>query len=783
MTFFHPLAVAFIGITAVVSAAAAAPRTPSNHPPISGLSPEQLRAFASNLNCPYAAEWLTKGPERASRDIAERQNARARARARRRVEELLPEEIAGSCTYDNPWTSSDACMEFRGTAWTVEQMTSKCAEQANGDGGTLSIGSEASNYCAMPASGEKLAGWCVTKTDAGGTMVVASPMTMSGDMSCAAVGGACTSFAGGDAFVNDGACASSDEEKDAGKEWTADAVGGGGMFNPPAAGAAGGSDGITCEIAPGPAGAAHQAPFSSGYRSACPGTPTESSPYQWPLRWTADVESKSVSYTSDTTTYVSKSKVWYRLDKNWKRMDSYRQKGVVPFFSRSTEDDDFVDKTERRTMIHRGGKMWFLTYNNDTLGDDVSNIKDCGWLDLSIVGNIRPDWYLDARGGATDAQYIGNQHVYYPGADGVAVDGNGDLEELTVGSPRLVKQWRKKDFASQYFTMSMKEHTGDDGIHWPLILNIPGEGFGDDMLQFYSNQELLSEDFIEPFLLDEAFEAAGGQCIDLRPEGRGERPEMDYVPSNLEIDDSFWSTNVWTGSPVWEPPPKDGEDFADSASAIVGDLATTDAGPSTVVTSCYDESSKAVELSITYSDLTAGSDGSVPWLGLSFRKDEQCVMTPRDGSDAEVALVLTDEFGALSPLHFMMAPSTKGAGMAAGRNTLGYTPLEDKGEYTDVKVTHSDEKDSVTLKFSKAMDSAPEIMHLTYAIGSSSTFGYHNTRTCFDVEAFPACPSGDGSSASAAGMESSGAVSSYSAMFGLASAMLVVGVAAFASIN
>lgn len=99
-------------------------------------------------------------------------------------------------------------------------------------------------------------------------------------------------------------------------------------------------------------------------------------------------------------------------------------------------------------------------------------------INLQIIGNIRPDWFLDGRGDSTDTQYLGNQHVFY----------NEDL-------PKLVKQWRKKDFASQYFTMSIMENNPskmaengtetnpEDTIKWPLILNIPGEGFGDDMLQ------------------------------------------------------------------------------------------------------------------------------------------------------------------------------------------------------------------------------------------------------------------------------------------------------------
>merc|ERR1712032_1358686 len=87
--------------------------------------------------------------------------------------------------------------------------------------------------------------------------------------------------------------------------------------------------------------------------------------------------------------------------------------------------------------------MYFITWKNDTdirPGEtDPTLIEDCTMMDLMVVGNIRPDWFLDDRGDDTDVQYIGDQHVYYA---------DGDL-------PKLVKQWRKKDFASQYFVMSM----------------------------------------------------------------------------------------------------------------------------------------------------------------------------------------------------------------------------------------------------------------------------------------------------------------------------------------
>merc|ERR1719313_2197695 len=101
---------------------------------------------------------------------------------------------------------------------------------------------------------------------------------------------------------------------------------------------------------------------------------------------------------------------------------------------------------------------------------------------------------MDDRGSATDVQYIGDSHVYY--RDHI----------------KLVKQWRKKDFANQYFTMSMQRLPGEDGVHWPLILNVPGEGFGDDFLQHYWDHELLNESTEDPFLLEQAYEAAGGSC-------------------------------------------------------------------------------------------------------------------------------------------------------------------------------------------------------------------------------------------------------------------------------
>jgi hypothetical protein len=86
---------------------------------------------------------------------------------------------------------------------------------------------------------------------------------------------------------------------------------------------------MKCILAPGAIGAAHQAGFSKGYSASCPGTPAQESPYMWPLKWSADVESKSMAYGSDDIVFNSRGKTFYMLDKNMKRSDTTYQYGKL----------------------------------------------------------------------------------------------------------------------------------------------------------------------------------------------------------------------------------------------------------------------------------------------------------------------------------------------------------------------------------------------------------------------------------------------------------------------
>ena len=518
----------------------------------------------------------------------------------------------------------------------------------------------------------------------------------------------------------------------------------------------------------------------------------------WPMAWSADVDTQSMEFGSDDVVFHNQGRVFYRLDKNWKRSDTTYSKGTRrgvgqgPCDNPDTEkmedgviackiDIDVDAGTAMTTMIHRGSKMYFITWKNDTDTDvkvgetDPSKIDECNYLDLMVIGNIRPDWFLDDRGDDTDVQYLGDQHAYY-------TDGNNNVV------PRLVKQWRKKDFASQYFTMSvagnppnkMKNQTEpiEDSIHWPLILNIPGEGFGDDMLQVYKNHSLLTDDDDAIFELVENLEASGGSCPLISSmggengfEGDGDvqigPPTTDVqIPSNLEVDPNSWFTNVYTFSPVWKAPMKQVDDTS-AASGGGGGVAVTEEGR-VRVESCYDPSTKSVELSVEFMNIEpiAASNGSqLPWMSLGYRIDEVCSMNPPDGSDSKIIMVNQ------SPIQKL--PKAYAGSLSAAAQRLDMTaitsiydsfwPLEKTTGYSDVSLStpmlsssgdassmiqrsadgdnsnSSNNNDSVTLKFKQQFDEKPQVMHLMYAIGMSAQLGIHTSRSCFDVVEFPTC--------------------------------------------
>jgi len=253
-----------------------------------------------------------------------------------------------------------------------------------------------------------------------------------------------------------------------------------------------------CAVASGFPGGAHQDAASPGYSRNCSGTPAQASPYMWPMDFSLVDESTVMNFDSDEPVAHFVQKTSYLLSKNWKRSDVVE--GKEPGRPGSHAPD-----MELTTVLHRNENLVFLQWTNGTDFTDVSQISSCMTQRVNGVGNIRPDWFLDSRPYSSPdiaSQYLGNQHIIHD------------------GKPTLVKQWRKSDFAENYFVMSMQEHAGTDGIRWPLQIAIPGEAAGPDTLRVMTQHKLLdanNDEVLRMFLIDQEYMAAGGVCKSRSP--------------------------------------------------------------------------------------------------------------------------------------------------------------------------------------------------------------------------------------------------------------------------
>ena len=195
----------------------------SSHPKLPLLHPK----FHSHINCPYADEWLTKGPEQAAINLGLKDDTNHR---------VLEDAVMGRCTYTNPF-SGDSCTEFRGSGWTTDAMAEQCSQESSGS----FMGRQG---C---ASDNNTAGYCV-KSVADDTyeynMLVLTDMA-----DCAGNKMACETFVGGSFKATHG-CAGEVSDSGAG--------------NPFDFGSFGSNEPSTCGIAPGAIGAAHQNAFSAG---------------------------------------------------------------------------------------------------------------------------------------------------------------------------------------------------------------------------------------------------------------------------------------------------------------------------------------------------------------------------------------------------------------------------------------------------------------------------------------------------------------------------------------
>lgn len=204
-----------IVVVGVDGTASTGSELPPNHPPTMQMHPT-LAKFSSQLRCPYAQEWLTKGAHKAAIDLGltsssssssskdkiddshndanafkhQNENLNNRRRVLQEAEAEGTIVVMGSCSFNNQWTG-ETCMQFRGEGlWTADSMLERCNVEPNS--------SWSKEDCPTPSADQ--AGWCV-KVVAGGTdnnnAIEATSMMITAMSDCSGNKMACETFIGG----------------------------------------------------------------------------------------------------------------------------------------------------------------------------------------------------------------------------------------------------------------------------------------------------------------------------------------------------------------------------------------------------------------------------------------------------------------------------------------------------------------------------------------------------------------------------------------------------------
>jgi len=636
-------------------------------------------------NCPYSALWLRHGPKKAAEILAKRGYGEHEEHfSGRKLAETAPAIGYGTCVYENPFAGTTDCVQLTGGGFTDASAKTACDNMMGG----MAQGVLAKGTRCFASSYDNLAGHCYTVE---GATAQAMPMLTSPMMStCDQVADACKTWSRGN-FVFAGKCAEG-------------ATGSATAHNhaPTANGAptAAPRPQPACKIAPGPMGAAHQHAQARGYPSNCDDAPAKNSKYQLPSRWKASHHSISLPFDDnrEDTYYTTTGTVYYDFSKNYKRADTFETTGNVPFGFNGPADDWTGRKSS--TMLHRGDKMFFINYMKD-------GTATCTYLDM-IVGNIRPDWYMDNRGAATSVQFLGNQHIYPMNSSGAR--------------PTLVKQWRKKDFADMYFVMSVANEPDKDGVHWPIQMNVPGEGFGPDGLQSYWNHEQFGEEEVDAiFFVDRDLDCKPHSYGEMEGEGGGGPPDMGEkeIPSKLNVDEAGWFELEYTASPQ-------GPSLARAMFAAQGKSGAKDAKPTRpgFVDLSGQGSLQVCKQSSGKVHVTANFPSASGWGAVGIRPSERCRMVPATAH-------VTHKLGGDSDwsVHTGDLSNDMRSGSSAGF-------VANAKVAQGVEVVRAD--GGLVMSFTTDAPTGDEI-HFSFALGKSAEMSYHSSRGCASVGNIPTC--------------------------------------------
>jgi len=653
-----------------------------------------------DANCPYSALWMKHGPTKAA-EILNEKHGRADIMSKaphgkkfKALSNKSPPVGFGTCEYENPFSQSKDCVQLSGPKWNAASAKAYCDSAMMGMAkGKLTEGATCSQ-----SSSASLAGYCYTK-EGDFTEVMPMQVNPASPMmgTCGAVANGCTGWTQG-RFEYAGRC------NDDGTMKPADAN----VVQPNSAPAPA-KKLPPCSIAPGPMGAAHQHASSQGYRFDCEEAPGRESPFMWPLRYQAKYETESLPVKSTgRKPFKTTGTVYYDFSRNWKRQDSILSEGgTLPFMSNN-------ELSRNSTMLHRGSDMVFLNHwGNGT--------TTCYKMDMGVIGNVRPDWFMDNRGAATSTQYLGNQHLFHRG-------------EAT-----LVKQWRKKDFADMYFVMSMAaEPDNKTGVHWPLQRNDPGEGFGDDAVHSFYDHKLLTEEDEDIFLVDQKYDCPlkSGSETDGPPVAGLDEEE----PSHLNVDETGWFEFEYTYSPSGPASPEEAQREAEASSkpaasavaASSSSFATQTLEDAGEIRVCMDGDKLVGEATFDTEEQS--------WVSVGLRPSDSpayCSMTP-----AEIAVVEYPE-GAAKVTYGTLLPSVHKFSLTPEELKAQNALLKSPEENDELTLTSKYADGITTLKFTMANAAAySSRLPLTWAAGKDPTLGYHRLRGCVEFNDVPACGAG-----------------------------------------
>lgn len=201
------------------------------------------------------------------------------------------------------------------------------------------------------------------------------------------------------------------------------------------------------------------------------------------------------------------------------------------------------------------------------------------------------------------------------------------------------------------------------------------------------------------------------------PPGPPVGEEVVHIPSNLEIDTASWRSIEYTASPVWSaPPPPSASGASATTVETKNDRVKADV--------CYDAAAGEYEVTMEV-DMAAAA-----WAAVGFRQSARCLMTPGNGEDGEVVVATPDATGTYTLAHGALPASLRSThsldGISAFTEALG--GLGAAAGFGASSSTYADA--TLTISFRRAHASSTTPLSLNFAIGSTASVGYHQSRGC-----------------------------------------------------